>query len=114
MNTTDKSQLKQHIKEEIRTLEEEVAILSAQLKPVDKNCLPENVSHQDRQQQQTIIFHRFDEARKRLNRLRHTLTRIDTPEYGICEECEEPIPPARLRLAPESRYCVACMEELGI
>ena len=114
MTTTDKTQLKQHIQDEIETLEEEVERLSTQLKPVDKNCLPENVSHQDRQQQQNIIFHRFDEARKRLNRLRHTLTRIDTPDYGICEECEEPIPLARLRIAPESRYCIPCMQELGI
>lgn len=114
MNTKDKQALKEIIAQEISTLEAEIAVLGTQLKPVDKECLPENVSHQDRYQQQNIIFHRYDTARKRLNKLNYTLKIIDQPDYGICQECEEDIPLARLKLAPESRYCVGCMEELGL
>ncbi len=114
VNTKDKQALKEIIAQEISTLEAEIAVLGTQLKPVDKECLPENVSHQDRYQQQNIIFHRYDTARKRLNKLNYTLKIIDQPDYGICQECEEDIPLARLKLAPESRYCVGCMEELGL
>jgi DnaK suppressor protein len=33
----------------------------------------------------------------------------DTPEdYGLCEECEEEIAPARLALVPYATLCVAC------
>ena len=38
--------------------------------------------------------------------------RIDAGEYGDCEECGDPIAPARLRAHPEARYCVDCLEEI--
>jgi DnaK suppressor protein len=37
------------------------------------------------------------------------LTRMGT--YGICEDCDSPISPARLRALPFARRCVACQEQ---
>ena len=31
--------------------------------------------------------------------------------YGICEECEEEIAPARMLARPEARLCIDCKEE---
>jgi hypothetical protein len=31
----------------------------------------------------------------------------------VCEECEESIPPARLKAVPNARMCVPCLEGLG-
>jgi len=50
--------------------------------------------------------------KKQLNK--HAYLKIDTPEYGVCKECEEEISLERLRLMPESVYCVECMNELGL
>ena len=33
-------------------------------------------------------------------------------EYGICQECSEPIAPARLRAMPEVTNCVRCQDRL--
>ena len=33
-------------------------------------------------------------------------------EFGICEECEKPIPEERLLIVPESTLCVKCQREL--
>jgi uncharacterized protein YlaI len=30
----------------------------------------------------------------------------------LCDECGEPIAPARLRVLPETRYCIDCAEDL--
>jgi len=32
--------------------------------------------------------------------------RIRNGSYGLCSECEEPIPPARLRAVPTARLCL--------
>lgn len=32
--------------------------------------------------------------------------------YGICEECEEPIDPERLKVAPNANRCVECKTEI--
>ena len=34
--------------------------------------------------------------------------RLEQPDYGLCEDCSEPIPFERLRIEPEALRCVAC------
>ncbi len=41
----------------------------------------------------------------------YKMTRRDDPEEVLCEECETPIPPARLKLV-KHHICVDCMSEL--
>ena len=36
------------------------------------------------------------------------LGRIDSPGYGICSDCDAPIPFARLQAEPAARRCIAC------
>ena len=40
--------------------------------------------------------------------LQAALTRIGSDDYGWCEDCGEAIAPARLRLDPTARLCIAC------
>jgi RNA polymerase-binding transcription factor DksA len=39
-----------------------------------------------------------------LDDVEHALAKFATQTYGVCEECGEPIPVARLRVIPEARY----------
>ena len=32
----------------------------------------------------------------------------------ICEECDEPIPKARLKVMPDARFCVKCQQEYEV
>lgn len=41
------------------------------------------------------------------------LDRLDSGDYGVCQRCEEPIPPKRLNALPWARYCVPCQENAG-
>jgi len=41
------------------------------------------------------------------------LDRLDSGDYGVCLQCEEPIPAKRLRALPWARYCVPCQEAAG-
>ena len=47
---------------------------------------------------------------ERANRLAEALERLRSGDYGLCEECGEPIAPARLRAIPEVTTCVACQD----
>lgn len=49
---------------------------------------------------------------ERANKLADALERLRDGEYGICEECKEPIAPARLRVMPEVTTCVRCQDRL--
>ena len=51
----------------------------------------------------------LDENTKHLlNQIDHALVLIKKKKYGICEQCQGPIPIARLEALPYSTYCKDC------
>jgi DnaK suppressor protein len=38
---------------------------------------------------------------------------METEQFGICMECEEPISAKRLDALPWARYCVSCQEKIA-
>jgi len=52
-------------------------------------------------------------ARDTMASLERALTKLDDPDFGLCRECEEPIPPARLMILPETDLCVQCAASLN-
>jgi RNA polymerase-binding transcription factor DksA len=40
------------------------------------------------------------------------LKRIEQGTFGCCEECQKPIPQARLEVLPYARHCVDCLWKL--
>lgn len=47
---------------------------------------------------------------RQLRRVHDTLLRLRTPDYGVCIECEEDIPFARLRDDPYTTVCLHCQQ----
>ena len=43
-----------------------------------------------------------------VDRIDRALAKLDEGSYGTCDSCGEEIPPARLRVAPESTRCIDC------
>ena len=43
-----------------------------------------------------------------LREIAAALTRIDSGDYGLCENCEEPIASGRLSVDPTARLCIDC------
>ena len=44
------------------------------------------------------------------NRIVQALTKIDDGTYGICIDCNEPIPEKRLKYYPNAARCLVCQE----
>lgn len=49
---------------------------------------------------------------ERANKLAEALERLRRGVYGLCEECGQPIAPARLRVMPEVTTCVRCQDRI--
>jgi RNA polymerase-binding transcription factor DksA len=52
------------------------------------------------------------DLRAQLNEVEHALSKFENGTYGICERCGRPIPLARLRILPETRYDVEYEEDV--
>ena len=52
-----------------------------------------------------------DREREKLLQIEDAINRIDDGTYGICVECESPIPKERLVIMPFARLCVNCQAE---
>jgi RNA polymerase-binding transcription factor DksA len=38
----------------------------------------------------------------------HALAKFEAGSYGVCENCGQPISPARLEAKPAARFCINC------
>lgn len=66
------------------------------------------LSRQDALQAQAMA--KATHARRQIerSRLRAALSRMDTDEFGYCEDCGDAIPQGRLMLDPAASRCVDC------
>ena len=46
--------------------------------------------------------------RETLSGVEHALAKFEAGTYGTCEDCGQPISPARLEAKPAARYCIDC------
>lgn len=49
--------------------------------------------------------------KQKILRIEEALRRLDAGEYGICQECEEPIGVKRLKAMPFTLLCVRCQQQ---
>lgn len=89
-------------------LEELLASSSASSQPV---ALDEPIGRLSRvaamQQQQMAIASRQGQT-QRLQLLRNAMRAMEREDYGNCRLCEEPIGYQRLKVRPETPFCLAC------
>lgn len=52
------------------------------------------------------------DLQKKLIDIELALKKIAKGNYGICERCGRSIPPGRLKILPEARYCIDCEQKL--
>lgn len=52
--------------------------------------------------------HRMDQRKLKL--IDAAIERLETGEFGVCADCEQPIPVKRLHIVPWAAYCVPCQD----
>lgn len=58
-----------------------------------------------------FLFHQSDSERTQLNLVQKALERLREGEYGLCQECGEPIDRKRLDAVPWAPFCRSCQEK---
>ena len=51
-------------------------------------------------------------VRDQLAEVEHALHKFDSRTYGLCDNCGQPIEPARLEALPEANLCLSCKAHL--
>jgi DnaK suppressor protein len=55
----------------------------------------------------------IENAENKVRRIESALTQLEVGDYGMCANCGEEIPLARLEAVPFAIYCVDCQAEFG-
>lgn len=111
MTDKERQDFKRFANEEIEALKAEIPRLEELVRPVAPDNAIGRVSRMDTIVNQSVSETQLSKARVRLARLNEALRRVDDdPDFGLCIDCGEPIPMARLKAMPETQYCVKCAE----
>lgn len=111
MDTDQKEILARHIQETIAQLKADIAAYKALTQPIAPDAAIGRLTRMEAINSKSINEAALNKSQRKLSKLERTLRDIDDPDFGLCRECEEPVPFARLMAMPESDLCVACAEK---
>ena len=91
-------------------LEREAAALRRELRQAEEEIerLPDPVDDALRRGRRELDSKLAALAARRLGVVEEALDAIEFGDYGVCIDCDGPIPQRRLKVAPWARRCVAC------
>ena len=94
---------------------ERVRVTQGSTKPLEILAQPVGMAAEDQaplmhDQFVTLRQHRMD--LRKLKLIDAALERLDRGEFGLCADCEEPIPAKRLKVVPWAAYCVPCQDRI--
>ena len=98
------------IHKQIEELESSMPYLEEETKAVEPSRSLGRLTRMEALNDKGVNEHVLAENRKKLERLRNALRRIDDGTYGKCVRCGNEIPVGRLELVPEALICVPCSE----
>ncbi len=108
----EKGKLENHIREKIEVLKRNIASYKQLTKPVSPDNSIGRLTRMEAIGSKSINEAALREANFILSKLERVLKTIDDSDFGLCRECEEPIPFARIMIVPESDMCVECANKL--
>ena len=110
MDPVEKQEIKERIEAAIVGVEKDIASLEELTKPISPDNAIGRLSRMEAIGSKSINEANLASARTKFAKLKFALAGIDLEDFGICLECGEPIPIARIMIVPESKFCVSCAE----
>ena len=109
----EQAKIRKKIQEEIKKLEGEIPRLEEQTQPIAPDNAIGRLSRMEAIGSKGIQEAALRSAKQRLSQLKLMLSRIDDEDFGLCRECDQPIPIGRLLVMPEKSLCVQCAGRAG-
>jgi DnaK suppressor protein len=113
MDLNQKRALESRIRRQIKALKADIQAYERNTRPVPVDSPFGRLTRMDTLNNRRISRMALTSAKNKLVKLEQALTTIDSHEFGVCSECEEPIPLERLMIMPESDLCVSCAERMN-
>lgn len=112
MEIEKREKLKNHINEKIESVKLDIQSYQKLTQPISPDNAIGRLTRMDAINSKSINEAALSNAKQTLSKMERALAMIDDPDFGLCRECEEQIPFARLMIMPESDLCVQCAEEM--
>ena len=110
--TTNFEQLRSHLESERKHLLEELEQLEANARPIEVRR--EGSPFGKREEEATESFELEKrlalekQIKEHLAKVEHALRKFEEGTYGMCDNCGQPIDPARLEVLPQANLCMNC------
>ncbi len=100
------------LKKKIETALEKIRLDIERLEEATRPIAPENaigrISRMDAINNKGVAEAALRAAKRKLASLKAALAKVDSPDFGNCSRCGQPIAAGRLMFMPESNECVRC------
>jgi DnaK suppressor protein len=113
MENHQRAHLEKKIKEKILSTKEAISHYQLLTKPVSPDNAIGRLTRMEAINSKSINEVALSKAEETLLQLEQALGQLDDPDFGMCRQCGEPIPPARLVLMPETKLYVPCAENVS-
>jgi RNA polymerase-binding transcription factor len=92
LETEKREKLKNHIKEKIEGLKENIKSYQLLTQPISPDNAIGRLSRMEAINSKSINEAALNNSKQTLSKMERALTMIDDPDFGLCCECEEPSP----------------------
>jgi len=110
--TTNFSILRSRLESEQKRLTEELEQLQASASPKDERREGSPFGKREEEATETLELEKRLVLEKRIREqlagVEHALRKFEEGTYGLCDNCGQPIDPARLEALPEASWCMNC------
>ncbi len=113
MNIDQKQEIKQAIIKKMKSLKKTIETFYDLSKPVSPDNAIGRLTRMEAINSRSINEASLAKSKLTLKALKKALDSIETPDFGFCLHCDEPIPHKRLMIMPEASLCVGCAEKLS-
>ena len=110
--TIDFNLLRSRLEIERRRLTEELSEMEANLRPAEERREGSPFGKREEEATETFELEKRLVLEKRIKEqlaeVEHALHKFEDKTYGFCDNCAQPIDPARLEALPEASLCLSC------
>jgi len=110
--TTDFNLLRARLESECKRLTEELKQLTANIRPAEERREGSPFGKRGEEATETLELEKRlaleTRLRDLLTEVEHALHKFDSGTYGLCDNCGQPIDPARLEALPQASLCLSC------
>lgn len=113
MTDQDKKTIIEIIYDKIIEIEEELKLLEQAAQPIAPDSAYGRISRVDAINNKAIVDATLKDKRTAMHRLKYTLSRVNTEEFGRCKKCGQDIVVKRLMSIPYTDLCMTCAVKYG-